>query len=248
MVDGTVRNYLVTAVRPISQGWHLESNQDLYHAYGRMYHMMLASWQRFSHCDFIPVLLTAEVENNRDYCVQNWRAIRDLWHQESCNIVWAGADTLMIQPTVLFGGFNQYRLFNYTEPRQHESLPQYFNDDIQYFPHSMSQQTWDLGEELLANFYSHPEGNWGYDQIRHNLMFWDQDIDEQDRCHPKLAWQAMRLRSLDQEAIGWHESWNNCRLGDAHILHFHASRGSEAVINIMQQICDKLGIQHATHT
>lgn len=243
-----MRNYLVTAVRPIRQGWHLESNQDLYHAYGRMYRMMLASWQKFSHCDFVPVLLTDTVENNRDYCVKNWRAIQDLWRQEPCNIVWAGADTLMIQPTEIFGGFDQYRLFNYTQPRSHELLPHYFNDDIQYFPHSMSQQTWDLGEELLANIYTHPEGNWGYDQVRHNLMFWNQQIAEHDHCHPKLAWQAMDLRSLDRESVSWHETWNNCSLGAAHILHFHASRGSHAVINIMQQLCDKLGIQYATHT
>lgn len=242
-----VKNYLVTAVRPITSGWHLEGNQDLYQNYQIMYRMMLASWQRFSHQEFEPVLLTGEVENNREYCIENWRALRELWLREPCNIVWAGADTIMVQPTELFGRFKEYRLFNFTEPRTHAAVRQYYNDDIQYFPHTMSEHTWAFGESLIPNMYTDPEGNWGYDQVRHNHMFWQECMAIDDRCHPDLAWQAMRMRSFDPHVVAWHERWNNCELSKARIIHFHASRGSDEVIEIMRQICDKLGIQYATH-
>lgn len=242
------RNYLVSAVRPIRQGWHLESNRDLFDAYHQMYHMMLASWQAHSKQEFTAILLTDPVENNLENNVRNWEFVKQLWHSEPSNIVWAGADTLMVQPTEIFGAFPQYRLFNYTEPKTHPKVANYFNDDLQYYPHTMNQDTWCMGDELLENIYTDPEGNWGYDQIRHNLMFWHQTIDDTDRHHPKLAWQAMRLRELAPTTVAWHEWWNNCPLASAQIIHFHASRGSQAVIDIMRQICDKLGIKHAAHT
>lgn len=238
-----VKNYLVCAVRPISQGWHIEKNQDLYVNYRRMYDLRTASFQKFCQEPF-ETRLWEEPSDNSDHCTQlNWQSIRDLWHSEPCNILWAGADTLMIKPTSVFGDrFKEYRLFNYTDPRSHREFPHYFNDDIQYYPHTMAPEIWHQGEELWAQRDSHPDRHWGFDQNRHNAMFWSQDIPITDRLHPWMAWQAMNLRSLDANMVRWHEQWNQLAFDRAHVLHFHASRGSQEVIDLMLELCKQLDI------
>lgn len=248
-----VKNYLVCAVRPISDGWHIERNQDLYRFYQEMYQLRLASFRKFVHEPFEAVLWTDEVRNNDEYTVANWEEIKRLWHSEPCNIFWAGADTMMLKPTKLFGdAFTEYRLFNYTDPKQHREFAHHFNDDIQYFPHTMKEETWQLGDQYWQQREGHPDRYWGFDQLRHNAMFWSQDIPSSDRLHPEMAWQAQNLRSNGEELIGrthgksdavvGHEKWNQLPFDQAHIIHFHASRGSQAVIDIMKHLCKQLEI------
>jgi len=74
-------------------------------------------------------------------------------------------------------------------------------------------------------------------------MFWSQDIPDSDRLHPEMAYQALNLRIINPDVIGQHNRWNSLPIEQAHILHFHGSRGSQAVINIMKEICNQLGIQ-----
>jgi hypothetical protein len=57
----------------------------------------------------------------------------------------------------------------------------------------MSEDIWKLGEEWLTQRETHPDRNWGFDQLRHNAMFWNQDIPESDRLHPEMAYQAMNI-------------------------------------------------------
>jgi hypothetical protein len=58
-----------------------------------------------------------------------------------------------------------------------------------------------------------------------------------------MAYQAMNLRVMDQQAIDWHNEWNALHIKQAHILHFHGSRGTQAVINIMRELCNQLAIK-----
>lgn len=238
-----VKNYLVCAVRPIEDGWHIEKNQDLHSHYREMYNLRLASFRKFVREPFEDILWTAPVKNNDEYTIANWNAIKELWHSEPCNIFWAGADTLMTQPTELFSDkFKEYRLFNYTDPKSHREFTQYFNDDIQYYPHTMNKEVWELGDQLWEQREGHPDQFWGFDQNRHNTMFWSQGIPEGEWFHPKLAYQAMGIRSGDPSVIKWHNEWNKLDISQAHILHFHASRGSQQVIELMKAICQQLGI------
>lgn len=233
-----VKNYLVSAVRPIRNGWMNLASTELYKDYQTMYDISLASYRKFVAEPFEAILWDDPVTDNEEYTKLNWKVIKQLWHSEPCNIFWAGADTLMIAPTELFGNrFVDYRLFNYTDPKENNGSA-YYNNDVQYFPHTMKQHVWDLGDELWSQCNTHPERNWGFDQIRNNAMFWSQDI--LDPHHPEMAYQAMNLRSLDPHIINWHNEWNGITIDKAHILHFHASRGSRAVINLMQTISNKL--------
>lgn len=245
-----VKNYLVSAVRPIRDGWHLEKNQDLYLNYQIMSELSLASYQKFLTEPFEFVLLTDPVDNNYQNNLSTWNYIYELWHREPCNILWAGADTFMVQPTKIFQDvYQDYRLFNYTDPRTVPGFPHYFNDDVQLFPHTMKPETWQVGLEFWNKGHDDPAVlEWGFDQMRHNAMFWSQDIAITDRLHPWFNYMCHDLRELSPPAVQWVEQWNQFALDRAHILHFAASRGSQAVIDIMRQLCDKLGIQYATHT
>jgi len=238
-----VKNYLVCAIRPIKEGWHLEKSQDLYKKYHEMYNMRLASFKKFVAEPFEPILWT-EPADNSDQCTEfNWNSINELWHREPCNIFWAGADTLMMRPTRLFDNhFKEYRIFNYTDPRRHREFEHHFNDDIQYYPHTMSEDTWKVGETYWEQREHHPDRHWGFDQLRHNAMFWSQNIDISDVLHPAMAYQAMKLRNFDNDIIKAHNEWNNLDISQACILHFHASRGTNAVIGVMQQLCNQLEI------
>ena len=207
-----VKNYLVSAVRPIRNGWMDADSSQLYKDYREMYEISLASFCRFVREPF-------------------------LWHREPCNIFWAGADTLMLKPTDLFGRkFQEYRLFNHTDPREINGHP-YYNNDLQYYPHTMSEDVWKYGDDLWAQCETHPDRNWGFDQQRNNAMFWSQKVP--DPHHPEMAYQAMNMRSLDFNVLAWHDQWNGITFDQAHILHFHASRGSRAVIELMKKLSDR---------
>lgn len=242
----TVKNYLVSAVRPIRNGWHMEKNQDLYKNYQVMYNYSLASFRHFVQEPFEAVCFTDPVDDNDNYTLENWNTIKELWHQEPCNIFWAGADTFMTQPTSLFGDrFKEFRLFNYTDPKSHREFEHHYNNDVMYFPHTMSEDIWQLGQHYWDEQRdTHPDRHWGFDQLRNNAMFWAQDIPEQDRLHPELNYLCMRMREVHPEAIAWHEQWNQYPFLAAQILHFCASRESHRVIEIMKFLCDNLGIPH----
>ena len=232
-----VKNYLVSAVRPIRNGWMDADSTQLYKDYREMYDISLASFQRFVKEPFESVLWEDPVDDNESYTKSNWKEIKDLWHQEPCNIFWAGADTLMLRPTSLFSDqVQEYRLFNHTDPREIHGRP-YYNNDLQYYPHTMSEDVWKHGDDLWAQCETHPDRNWGFDQLRNNAMFWSQQVP--DPCHPEMAYQAMNMRNLDFKVIAWHDKWNGITFDQAHILHFHASRGSHAVINLMKKLSDR---------
>lgn len=243
--DSVIKNYIVSAVRPIRQGWHIEKNQELYKNYREMYDLSVASYRKFMLEPFEAILLEDPVDNNYQHNEQTWKFIYDLWHGEPCNILWAGADTFMTQPTSLFGGrYKEYRLFNYTDPRSFGPFNHHFNDDVQLYPFTMSEDTWRVGQEFWDYGMEDPAvREWGFDQLRHNAMFWLQDIADDDRLHPYLNYLCMNLRSLEAEPIQWHEQWNRCEFTRAHILHFCASRGSASVIAVMRELANQLGVE-----
>lgn len=238
-----VKNYLVCAVRPIKEGWMNKSSSNLHHSYLELYKLSLASFKKFVIEPFEHILWTNPADNNFDYNSSNWNDIKSLWNDKQCNIFWAGADTIMIKPTSLYSNvFKEYRIFNYTDPKSHSNFPHYFNDDIQYFPHTMDKSVWDLGDNLMKQGETHPEKQWGFDQMRHNYMFWSQNIDITSRCHPAMAYQAQNMRNLNPDVIEWHNKWNGLDINNANILHFHASRGTQDVYTLMKEITLKLGI------
>jgi hypothetical protein len=238
-----IKNYLVSAVRHIRAGSLQEKDIGLSTRYYEMYKLSLASCKFFLEEDFEPIIFTDPCQDVYECTKLNWYAIKKLWMSEPCNIFWLGSDTLMVKPTTIFNRFKEFRLFNYTDPKSYKNFSHYFNDDSRIFPHTMDPKVWELGEMWWENGETHPEKNWGFDQLRHNGMFWSQNIPNDDVFHPELNFLAMNLRSLHPQIIQWHEQWNNCAFDKAHILHFCASRGSEQVIHLMTQLCNQLEIK-----
>jgi hypothetical protein len=79
-----------------------QPSSQLHLDYQEMYRLRLASFKHFVKETFKEILWTAPATNGDTCAYQNWLDIKELWHKEPCNIFWAGADTLMIQPTELF--------------------------------------------------------------------------------------------------------------------------------------------------
>ena len=152
----------------------------------------------------------------------------------------------MIRPTSLFSDrYKEYRLFNYTDPRAHREFEHHFNDDVQYYPHTMSEEIWNFGQDYWSQKETHPDRLWGFDQLRHNAMFWTQDIPDEDRLHPEMNYMCHNLRSDNPADIEATRLWNSgLPIANANILHFAASRGSNQVVSMMKALSRELGVDY----
>jgi hypothetical protein len=54
-----------------------------------------------------------------------------------------------------------------------------------------------------------------------------------------MAWQGFMLPMQSKE---YGEAWNNCRLEEAHIIHWAGSRGADRTVEMMRQVHDSLSI------
>jgi hypothetical protein len=239
-----MKNYLVGAVRPVSTTWGYwktpeEEEKALtgHKKYEDMYRISRASARKFLQGDWEEIKFTAPVRDARMYQIAQWYVIKELWHREPCNILAMGADTLFIKPTQVFDVYSNMMMFNYTDPKTHTEFPHYFNDDIRYYPSSMSAETWAVGERSMEGWFSHAEGKWGWGQLVHNYQFWSQNIELQDVLDPTMAWQAFSLNQQHGNA------WNNCDINQAKILHFHGSRDADSRVEVMTDLANQLGIE-----
>ena len=240
-----MRNYLIGVARPVRNFWgpwrgtgenphhmtELQTYQQMYQLSRQTArHFLQGPWQEF--CIKSPVL---DARLNAIHC---WYQVKELWHQERCNILCMGADTLFIKPTDIFGRFAEMRLFNYTDPRQHWEFPDYFNDDIRYFPATMSPGVWDYGERMMHRWFdeSDPDRDWAVGQIIHNYMFWSQGFRTEQAQRPELAFQVLHY---DEELDS---AWNRTEFDRAQVLHLHSSRNNLHTLQVMQAIVPQLGL------
>lgn len=238
-----MKNYLVGALRPVLDTWgpwkgsgpNTNWKQDL-EFYSKMYDISRRSARRFLAGDWETVVFRSAVLDVRQFCIAQWYAIKELWHQEPCNILWMGSDTMFVRETEIFGQYDQMRLFNYTDPRTIHDITHYFNDDVRYYPASMDPEVWDLGERRMRDWFGHAEVKWDLGQMIHNYQFWSQKLDTKTVLDPRLNWSAHSLRSITPDHIHPHEHWNQCSLDQAHVVHFSGSRGGEGAVKIMNDL------------
>lgn len=245
-----MKNYLVGATRTVNRVWGYwrgdgddPAKDESSRKYQTMYNVSRASARHFLKGPWEEIVFQAPVLDNRLYQIAQWYCIKELWFKEPCNILWMGADTMFIKPTEIFGRFKEMRLFNHTDPRQHPSLTEYgdgsgnyFNDDIRYYPATMDQKAWAIGEEKMANWFVPPHNIWDCGQIIHNHQFWCQDIPVNDIFHPELAYQMVR------QDVEQNNQWNGIGIQQAHVLHFHGSRNADDRAQAMTQIAQGLNI------
>jgi hypothetical protein len=150
-------------------------------AYDTMFQISRGSARKFLAGDWEEVVFTDPVETRVHMFQQNWQRIWDLWHQEPCNILYLDSDAMFIKSTDMFGHFDQYRLFNWTDPKSNAQFPNYYNAGVRYYPSTMSAEVWNIGQDMAQNWNLNI---WDQEQLIFNAMFWSQDV--QDPHHPEL--------------------------------------------------------------
>ena len=236
-----MKNYLVKSLYQIANpDWHVLDRRhetNLFEQYMELHEMSLDSFNQHLKGDWELKFFTGEFHDINQAFESTFWAIHDLWHQEPCNILYTDPDTLAVQPVDVFGKFPNFMMFNHTDPRTFDRdgivFEHFFNAGVRYFPSTMSEETWKLGADMARN--------WNYnsydtEQIILNAMLWSQGLDVQQVHHPKLNWMAMSLRNMDPAWMSAHSAWNLFPIESAEIIHFHSSRGAQAVKQIMELV------------
>jgi hypothetical protein len=247
-----VKNYVVCAHRKIkSTKWVWKDTKDegnIYETYKQMCLHSLSSARHFLEGEWEYVLFDEEIESINNAMPLNNDRVYELWHKEPCNILWVGPDVQFVKPTKLFGEFNEFRLFNWTDPKSWHEPNQYnksfdnlFNNDLQYYPHDMNSQLWEMEREMRGA-WDNSDGMSSYNnqQIIHNTMFWSQGLEWKDAHRPDLFYQAQWIplwASIEQQ-----DEWNQCKYQDAHVVHWHSSRHSPTKLECMRQVNEALGV------
>lgn len=204
--------------------------------YDTMFRYSLASARRYLKGAWEPVVFTEPAESRVEMFKSNWRRISDLWHSEPCNVLYLDSDTIFLKPTEIFGRFDEYRLFNWTTPPRHEQFEHYFNAAVRYHPHTMRQETWDIGEEMAQNWNL---DIWDQEQIIFNRMFWSQGLDFEDALRPELNWQAPTGTAINE--LAQHAQFNSFPIQHVRILHYHGTRGSSRGQDIAAMLAKMTG-------
>jgi len=205
--------------------------------YNRMHELSLASARHFLRGDWEPIVFDQPAESRVTMFRDNWYRLRDLWHSEPCNVLYLDSDTVFVKPTEIFGRWSEYRLFNWTTPPQHPEFPHYFNAAVRYHPHTMSADTWALGDRIAQNWNL---DIWDQEQLIFNAMFWSQNLAFEDAHHPEMNWQAPTGQTLEQ--LAQHAQLNTFPIQHARIIHYHGTRGSSRGQDIAQQLCLLAGV------
>jgi hypothetical protein len=215
-------------------------NPEARTAYDTMHRISRLTAAKFLQGEWEAIVWTDPAPSRLEIFKRNWYRIRDLWHQEPCNVLYLDSDTMMIRITEIFGRFQEFRLFNWTDPKSTKQFEHLFNAGVRYYPASMSEDLWQVGDSMAAVWR---DDNWNMEQEIFNTMFWQQPIPDYDRHHPELNWQGMRLTNPDPRTQQAHEQWNQCAFSSVHIMHVHGSRGPEHTAQVMTRIAKPLGIQ-----
>jgi len=234
-----MKNYLIKGMHRIaSSEWWKGSNRssegDLFELYGQMNEIGKSSFKHFLQGDWELINLVSEAQDVCHIFRQQFLAIYDIWRQEPCNILYCGADTQMIKPTEVFGKYDGFRLFNYTDPKSKPECEHYLNADVRYYPSTMSQEMWDTVIPQVKNCTT-----WGVDQLLYNWMVWSQGLPPEEIVDPKMAYQGFMIPQGSRELS---DEWNGCKIEDANLIHWHGSRGAPLKLRVMQQIQKELGV------
>jgi hypothetical protein len=247
-----IKNYVVGQHYRIKQSkWSWKDTKDegdQYELYKQMYKLSRASLKHFLEGEWEEICFQGEIEHVGLAAKKTCGLIRDLLRSEKCNILVLGPDCQMVQKTNIFNEFNEFRMFNWTDPKSYNGenvwnikFENYFNGDMLYFPHNMSSKVWDIYDNMFETWeVDNSVKNWGNDQLVHNAMFWSQNLEWKDAHRPKLFYQAQWIPSW--ASIEVQNQWNNCTSEEAHIIHWHASRHIPTKLAAMKNINEVLNI------
>lgn len=235
-------NLLCMAVSKIATDDKLEYNKNLgadntFKLYEAMSEIVQHSAETFIQEDFETVVFEDEVTSYQEIFHKNFENVYETWLEEGPNnILFLDCDTLVVAPVKVFGEFDRFQLFNYTDPKtlsgddannkyglKHEH---YLNAGCRYYPDTMTKEVWDLGWSYASDW---DYDIWGTEQIIFNEMMYSQDRDYKTWLRPDMNYQAMNLpfNNIDNKQIfEYLNNWNGIEFNDAKILHLHGTRGA----------------------
>jgi hypothetical protein len=238
-----MKNYLVKSVFEVQDtDWKVlnrSHEKDLFANYMAMHEISVASYNKFLQGDWELKFITGQVGQINEAFERTFWAIHDLWHSEPCNILYTDPDTIAIKPVEFWDRYSDFRMFNYTDPRQYTGANPYgrqfanfFNAGVRYFPSTMNSEVWGIGSSMAKSWDT---STYDTEQIILNAMLWDQGITLEQALEPAQAWQ------LFHPDVNFGNAWNGCSINDARILHLHSSRGAVDRLSFMTQSANQLG-------
>jgi hypothetical protein len=235
-----MKNYLVKGMHRIEstewwEGKDRANEGDLYSLYTHMNELSKISFHRYLEGDWSLINLVSTAKSPSHVFRQQFYALQNLWENEPCNILYCGADTQMIKPTKMFGAYEHFMMFNYTDPKCWGPVAHFLNADIRYFPSTMHPNLWIHGNREIPSL-----DWWNGDQFLYNQMVWFQGLGHKEVIDPTMAYQCLDLQ--DGYPLNAYDEWNNCKIADAKILHWHGSRNAEKKLLTMQYLEDQFAL------
>lgn len=237
-----MKNILVKSLFKInSSNWEVldrSAEKDLYNKYLEMHEMSLKSFEKNLIGEWEYVFIDGEFDTIHQALNKTFYAIRELWLKNApCNILYTDPDTLAIAPISIWGEYDKFMMFAYSDPKTFYkpnaygiNFPNFFNAGVRYFPASMKESTWQVGLELADR--------WNFDdydteQIILNQMLWSQDIKLHQALNPVMAYQAHWFPNIEV----WRANvWNGTDINGAKILHLHGSRDIDSKLSFMRSV------------
>jgi hypothetical protein len=97
----------------------------------------------------------------------------------------------------------------------------------------MNPQVWKIGAEMADNW---DHSTYDTEQIILNTMLWNQTVTVDQVLHPEMAYQAFH------PDIAVCNQWNDIKLEQANIMHFHSSRDVTSRVEVMRTLGNHLKI------
>jgi len=211
---------------------------DLYSQYMDMSKISLETFEKHLAGDWEYVFFNKEVENIQEVFKDHFFELYELW-KAGHNILYCGPDNFVKKPLEVFGKYEDFMMFNYTDPKSsiepnHYNIQHkhFFNADVRYYPQTMAQDIWDIGLEMAENW---DFDCWNTEQFILNEMLWRQPNRTLDNTvDPTLAYQGhMLFTHTTHRQLEESNKWNNCEFDDAKIVHLHGSRNAPEKLSLM---------------
>jgi len=234
-----MKNYLFKSLfKIVDPNWSVvdrSHEHNLYNNYVNMHQVSTASYTRHLKGNWEFKFVGGNCDTIHQAFVKTFWSIHKLWHQEPCNILYTDPDTIAMQAFDPWGKYDQFMMFNHTDPRQfykpntyNRSFEHFFNAGVRYFPATMSKEIWQLGADM-ANLWDYT--TYDTEQIILNAMLWDQGVSVANTLDPSAAWQWFG-------DLHYCEVWNGLPISQAKILHLHSSRGAENRLQVMKKLSE----------
>ena len=235
------KNILVRSLYKIkSPMWFADRSDegDLYSQYMDMHDISLETFKKHLAGDWEFVFFNKEVDNIQQVFKDHFFELYELW-KAGHNILYCGPDNFVTQPIEVFGKYEDFMMFNYTDPKSsiepnHYNIQHkhFFNADVRYFPQSMDQEIWNIGLEMAENW---DFDCWNTEQFILNHMLWQQpNRTLENTLDPTMAYQGHQLYPMTtHRQLENSNKWNNCEFKDAKIVHLHGSRNAPEKLQLM---------------